>query len=209
VNLVWPTGRAPPALAAALRRQSESHHAKAQPLRGKWAAPISHNASFRKVGPFTTRAALRSLARPLRLRLRALRVRGTARYVWRPSTSAKPSCAPRWRRASVSATAFALRAHGRALPSARSTSTQTQPQQPPRRPLRGRLETASCKTALCGPEYASRKIFNDAGRLTTRGTRKSLTRIGKLPRLRRTRVKANTLQLLQGLRSADGAVCPE
>ena len=51
----WNAMRAPTSLAAALCRQSENGHAKAQPLRGKaHRAALKHNAAFCKVAPFTT-----------------------------------------------------------------------------------------------------------------------------------------------------------
>jgi len=79
--------RARSSLAAALRRQPATCHAKAQPLRGKWAAPIPHNASFRKAGPVAA-LALRLVVRP-----RAAPGPAGSRnapYVWRPCVAAKP-----------------------------------------------------------------------------------------------------------------------
>jgi hypothetical protein len=46
-----------------------------------------------------------------------------------------------------------------------STQPQRQPQRhpPPGRPLRGRAQRSPCSIAVCGPEYASRKILRMQG----------------------------------------------
>jgi hypothetical protein len=67
--------------------QKHSRYGVNRPL----ARPLQHNAAFRKVGLFT---ALRFVPWADRVLRRALRVRGTARYVWRPCASAKPFGAP-------------------------------------------------------------------------------------------------------------------
>ncbi len=74
----------------------------------------------------------------------------------------------------------------------------------------GRFGRAS-QLRLAAMQFAAQntrleKILRMRGHISA-GARKSLKRIGKLPRLRQARIEATTLQLLSRLRSADGAVC--
>ncbi len=103
-------------------------------------------------------AALRSLGRSRRLRLRALRVDRIR--VMSGAPARLPSHHVRlW--AHGFGQGYGARSCRRLHPRFAVSQVQTtQPQlhQPPRRPLRGRAcQTAPCSIAVCGPEYAYRK----------------------------------------------------
>lgn len=113
--------RAPASLAVARCRQSEKSHAAS--VRGKWASPIQHNRALFEVAPVARGARL--VGQPLR----ALRVRITSGYVWRPGRlpharccrthSAPSQCARANRRASTCVWSRAARRCGGVMAPAR------------------------------------------------------------------------------------------
>jgi hypothetical protein len=111
------TKRAPASLAAALRRQSGERPRKGTAAPGEMLR-ISHNAAFRKAAAFTALRSVRCNGRSVALR--ALRVRGTWRYVWRPGTAAKTEACAGARKVSVRVTVRARASRRRrASPSVR------------------------------------------------------------------------------------------
>lgn len=111
------------------------------PLRGKSQA-IEHNRAFCKVQPVANRVGL--VAAPLRLRLRALRVRRRVGYVWRPCAASRGAGFARAAQQPVGALAAAppTRVFSQAL----RASVENEPR-PPRAVCCARLRP-------CGPPFA-------------------------------------------------------
>lgn len=106
-------------------RSLAQHQMAWQPLRGKWAAPISHNAAFREVGPVAT-LKLRLVGRP----------RGTGVMSCAPPRLPSHSVRPGAHGFGQGHGARAAGACTRALPSARSNANPTSTANPLRSALR-------------------------------------------------------------------------